>query len=169
MSDVAGGGPRKYPARSRSEILNLLKREAVRLKTFRTWPLQFGYLLPRDLAKAGFFYFNDDCAVQCAFCLGIIRDWTPADNPVNEHRRRFWKTCRFIIGMPVGNVRLDPRTGREEELVNVQGPVEGGRKNPYGDSDYDSMSSVSSDESSSDDDNNANDDQDGCYTLKRVD
>jgi hypothetical protein len=95
-------------------ILNKLKREAVRLKTFDTWPMRYGYLAPRDLAKAGFFYFNQDCAVQCAFCLRIIRDWFPMDEPMSEHRRRFGN-CPFVMGLSVGNIRLNSVTGREEQ------------------------------------------------------
>jgi hypothetical protein len=99
-------------ALSPREVLYKLRREKVRLKTFATWPVRWGYLDPQDLARAGFFYVNEGCSVQCAFCLGVIREWFPMDEPMAEHRRRFSR-CPFVLGLPTRNVRIEIATGHE--------------------------------------------------------
>jgi hypothetical protein len=57
----------------------------------------------QELAKAGFFYFNDLDRVQCIFCLGIVQAWQPRDDAMGEHRRLF-PTCAFVMGLPCGNI-----------------------------------------------------------------
>jgi hypothetical protein len=102
--------PQQYTGLARLEILQNLKREVVRLRTFQNWTSST--IQPNMLAKAGFFYFNDRDKVQCAFCLGIFGLWEPADDPFIEHRRHFQR-CPFILGLPVGNVSIDSPTGRD--------------------------------------------------------
>lgn len=63
-----------------------------RLETFKNWP---GTQTPESLAKAGFFYLQDNDEVQCFFCRIRIHKWEPADDPVSEHLR--WsKHCAFV-------------------------------------------------------------------------
>jgi hypothetical protein len=107
------------------EILRRLKREIVRRGTYRNW--SSAVISPGELARAGFFYFNDGDRVQCAFCLGIIERWAPRDNAMSEHRRLFGN-CPFICGLPVGNIPIDPITGREvippESPLNLTGGID---------------------------------------------
>jgi hypothetical protein len=56
------------------------------------------------MAMAGFFYYNKGDCVQCAFCLGILKQWERGDNPWAEHKRHFPR-CPFILNLPVGNER----------------------------------------------------------------
>lgn len=75
--------------------------ESVRRQTFTNWKLSF--IDPDLLARAGFFYLRTHDHVQCAFCQGVVGYWDPGDQPFEEHRRHF-STCRFVSGMPTGNV-----------------------------------------------------------------
>lgn len=105
---------------ARDEILQKLKSEAVRLRTFQIWTSP--NVTPSGLARAGFFYFNDKDRVQCVFCLGIINRWEPMDEPMSEHRRMFSR-CPFVIGLPVGNIPIDPVMGQEiRPVVTLQLP-----------------------------------------------
>ena len=111
--------PQQYTGQARTEILRKLKREVVRFRTFQNW--QSTATHPNDLAKAGFFYFNMEDRVQCAFCLGIIGQWNPEDNPRDEHSRHLPR-CPFILGLPVGNIPINPTTGRELQTTASTGP-----------------------------------------------
>ena len=97
-----------YTAEQRNTLLRKLKSETLRLSTFRFWRSQNAF--PNKLAKAGFFYFNVDDRVQCAFCLDIIGQWESFDIPHHEHKKHFPK-CPFINNIPVGNIP----TQKEEE------------------------------------------------------
>jgi len=112
--------PQQYTGLARVEILRKLKREVVRFRTYQNWSSTA--IQPNLLAKAGFFYFNDRDKVQCAFCLGIIGQWEPTDDPFVEHRRHFPR-CPFVLGLPVGNVPIDTVTGRER---SIQPQINGG-------------------------------------------
>ena len=64
---------------TQSDFRQTMKSENNRLKTFYIndqclWPVPG--VCPEDLARAGFYYLNDD-RVQCAFCTGVISNWTP--------------------------------------------------------------------------------------------
>ncbi|XP_050693069.1 baculoviral IAP repeat-containing protein 2-like [Eriocheir sinensis] len=77
--------------------------ENVRRQTFTNWPVPF--MDPGQLAQAGFFYLQKHDHVQCAFCRGVVGYWDPADHPFEEHRKHF-SSCRFVSGLPTGNVPL---------------------------------------------------------------
>ncbi|CAG0914368.1 unnamed protein product [Notodromas monacha] len=107
---------------ARAEVLRKLKRESVRLRTFQRWSSPL--VMPEDLARAGFFYFNDSDRVQCVFCLGIIHQWERGDVPMEQHREHFPR-CPFVIGLPVGNLPI--RESRNEPPVYTPVPqVPGG-------------------------------------------
>lgn len=91
-------------------LFRKLKREAMRFKTYQNW--SFTGIQPNILAKAGFYFFNQEKTVQCVFCLGIIWDWDPTHDPFVEHKRHF-PTCPFVLGLPVGNVPIDTVTGSD--------------------------------------------------------
>lgn len=78
-----------------------LMYESVRRQTFTNWTLPF--VDPDQLARAGFFFLRTHDHVQCAFCQGVVGYWDPGDVPMDEHRRHF-PSCRFVSGMPTGNV-----------------------------------------------------------------
>jgi len=62
-----------------TSFYELMKNETNRLRSFyirdnSRWNKPF--IKPEDLAKAGLFYLNAD-RVQCAFCTGVIGQWSP--------------------------------------------------------------------------------------------
>jgi len=77
--------------------------EAARLRTFQGWPLTF--ILPADLANAGFIYTGQDDVVQCVFCREFIGRWEEEDSPYSEHRAHY-PHCPFVMGREVGNVPI---------------------------------------------------------------
>lgn len=61
-----------------SDFYQLMKSERNRLRTYyirdnSKWNLPF--IKPEDMAKAGFYFLNDD-RVECAFCTGVIENWS---------------------------------------------------------------------------------------------
>lgn len=88
-----------------NEIRLNMNHECDRLRTYSDWPCSF--MNPRDLAKAGFYYFHHDDVVRCAFCHVEIGKWEVGDNAMTDHQR--WSNnCPFLRGVEVGNVALDP-------------------------------------------------------------
>ena len=74
--------------------------EAVRRKTFHTWPMEF--LDKKLLAAAGFYYTNFKDVVCCAFCHVRLGQWKKEDSPFEE-QKRWIPYCAFINGLFVGN------------------------------------------------------------------
>lgn len=102
----------------RERILRLLKKEQVRVNTFQNWSSQ---VQPCELAKAGFFYFNQSDSVQCAFCLGVIENWEPDDQPLQEHILKFPR-CPFVLGLPVGNIPIHQQNITPDESAILTEP-----------------------------------------------
>lgn len=75
---------------------DLLRRELVRLQTFRIWP-STNSARPDDLVKAAFFYTGTGDQVRCAFCRVVKASWIPADVPNDEHQK-ISPDCPFICG-----------------------------------------------------------------------
>lgn len=67
--------------------------ENKRLRTFTSWPIS--HITPGELAKAGFFYTNEEDKVQCAFCSGTLSRWQLGEDPMVEHRRHFPR-CPYV-------------------------------------------------------------------------
>jgi hypothetical protein len=107
-----------YSPQQRVELLRKLKSEAVRLSTFRFWSSQI--VQPAELAKAGFFYFNDQDKVQCAFCLGIVGQWEQSDIPMQEHRMHCPR-CPFVGNLPVGNIPIGSEQTNLNDLAEFNG------------------------------------------------
>ncbi|KAK2101210.1 Baculoviral IAP repeat-containing protein 3 [Saguinus oedipus] len=82
-----------FSALMRSSYHCAMNNEKDRLLTFQTWPLTF--LLPADLAKAGFYYIGPGDRVACFACGGKLSNWEPKDDALSEHLRHFPK-CPFI-------------------------------------------------------------------------
>lgn len=85
----------------------VFKDYEVRLKSFFAWSKK-DVVLPSDLASAGFYCFepgtNDK--VKCFKCDIMVLNWTPGDDPLNEHKRwngncDYLKTLEQVIGKPV--------------------------------------------------------------------
>lgn len=66
----------------------------VRLESFRGWPTSLSQQ-PKDLARAGFYFFGVKDMVKCFFCNGGLKDWAAGDDPYQDHVRWFPK-CQFI-------------------------------------------------------------------------
>ena len=61
------------------DLRQSMKSETNRLKTYflndqSIWPVPG--VTPADLARAGLYLLYDD-KVQCAFCTGVISNWSP--------------------------------------------------------------------------------------------
>lgn len=72
------------------------KNEKNRLATFKNWPNT--NISPESLAKAGFYYFDVQDQVKCAWCCGIIAKWEKGDNAFDEHNRFFPNCPRVQLG-----------------------------------------------------------------------
>lgn len=72
------------------------KSEKVRLGTFKNWPNT--NISPESLSKAGFYYFDVQDQVKCAWCGGIIAKWEKGDNAFDEHNRFFPNCPRVQLG-----------------------------------------------------------------------
>ena len=71
--------------------------EAERLSSFESrWP-KSEIISGDELARAGFFYLGESDCVQCAFCLGKLRNWDPGDIAIFEHKKYF-ASCPFVRG-----------------------------------------------------------------------
>ena len=92
-------------------VLELMKHEAARLKTYHDWP----YNTPHAdcLAKEGFFYFGDADKVQCAYCLQVFANWSPFDNPNAVHKGG-QPGCPRVLRMP--GAATHPRNGLADRL-----------------------------------------------------
>ncbi|KAG0717151.1 Baculoviral IAP repeat-containing protein 7-A [Chionoecetes opilio] len=111
--------PRPYELRRERRFHSLadVMFESVRRQTFTNWTLP--YVDADQLARAGFFFLRTHDHVQCAFCRGVVGYWDPGDQPLEEHRRHF-SACRFVSGMPTGNVPANHSaddTGRAYRLL----------------------------------------------------
>ncbi|KAF2175462.1 hypothetical protein K469DRAFT_702156 [Zopfia rhizophila CBS 207.26] len=66
-----------------------------RIDTYSNWPHQ--YLSPTKLAAAGFYHFTDDFeeedAVECAFCDARYSEWDDHDYPVKQLMREHKDNC----------------------------------------------------------------------------
>ncbi|XP_077976844.1 baculoviral IAP repeat-containing protein 7-like [Glandiceps talaboti] len=68
--------------------------EHIRLNTFANWPSS-EIVLPKTLAKAGFYYTGVKDNVKCFHCNVGLRNWEPTDEPWIEHARWFPK-CDYV-------------------------------------------------------------------------
>ncbi|MDP0562328.1 MAG: RING-HC finger protein [Candidatus Endonucleobacter sp. (ex Gigantidas childressi)] len=66
-----------------------------RLNSFRQWRTDITQT-PQMLADAGFFYTGEEDLVRCHYCNGGLRDWEPADDPL-EHHATYYGSCKFLI------------------------------------------------------------------------
>lgn len=113
------------PRPNKAQILPRLRMKHQRLRTFQNWPITKP--TADELATAGFFYYNDQDRVQCAFCLGIIGQWEVTDNPLEEHARLL-PQCEFIGEMPKLTEAYAPRfptssfpiAKREPKMTSIQ-------------------------------------------------
>ncbi|EFN76761.1 death-associated inhibitor of apoptosis 1 [Harpegnathos saltator] len=83
--------------------------EDARLESYKDWPCVS--VRPERLAAAGFYYTGESDKVRCFECHVEISQWLPDDDPMVDHQRWSGK-CRFIRGIPCGNVPkgVDPST-----------------------------------------------------------
>ena len=89
-------------SRTDDDYYELMRAERSRLSTFNTYPRD-APISPASLAAAGFFYTGRETRVECAFCRGVIKEWTSTDDPVSLHRSRF-PHCTFIVQHPSNSV-----------------------------------------------------------------
>lgn len=95
-----------------------------RLQTFTNWPIS-SIVSPEKLAKAGFYYLQQEDKVQCAYCSGILQKWAPGDVPETEHRKHF-PDCDFYLhqteddNIYLTNVKLIPGTTSSLAELGIQ-------------------------------------------------
>lgn len=58
------------------------------------WPLN-APITPEEMVEAGLFYTGTKDKVRCAYCRGILYNWTRGDNAFTEHKRHFPK-CAYV-------------------------------------------------------------------------
>ncbi|XP_043511481.1 putative inhibitor of apoptosis isoform X1 [Frieseomelitta varia] len=66
-----------------------------RLQSFTNWPIS-SIVSPEKLAKAGFYYLQQDDEVQCTYCGGVLKKWELGDDPEKKHRDTF-PDCDFYL------------------------------------------------------------------------
>ena len=71
----------------------IVKNYLERLSTFRHWTNTNAN--PKDLARAGFNYVDNDC-VRCKDCHLLLHMWEKEDVPIHEHKK-YSPNCLFII------------------------------------------------------------------------
>lgn len=99
-----------------------LKVESVRLSTFDDWPTSVP-IKPSDLAADGWFYTGQKDRVCCAFCRGILHQWSKNDEPAVEHRKHFPK-CPFVIGQDTGHAASDKNTAVAAAAAAAAAPID---------------------------------------------
>jgi Inhibitor of Apoptosis domain len=70
------------------------------------------------MAASGFYYTGVGDRCHCAFCPLSVSDWELHDTPEGEHRR-WYPTCPFLNGNPVGNVPLSVESAGLEGHYNM--------------------------------------------------
>eukprot|EP00118_Oscarella_pearsei_P008218 m.41518 g.41518 ORF g.41518 m.41518 type:complete len:726 (+) comp33196_c0_seq2:141-2318(+) len=95
----------------KEHVLNSLKHEEERLKTFPDRFLDVCPVPAKELAEGGFVFYprSGPDGVQCVFCGGILYDWEPRDTARGEHKK-FYSSCPFLKGEDVGNVIRTEKT-----------------------------------------------------------
>ncbi|CAK8672471.1 unnamed protein product [Clavelina lepadiformis] len=74
-----------------------MRNEDSRFETFdHRWPQSRVRATPRQIAKAGFFFFGERDRVKCWYCNGGLQNWDPDDEPWSEHAKWF-PTCELLL------------------------------------------------------------------------
>lgn len=100
-----------------TSIVDSLRKETERKKTFIDWPLDF--IQPDDLVKFGFFYLRTSDHVACIFCRGIVGAWEEGDEPLSEHMKHF-PNCPFVQGISCGNIKASESNSSHESEKLMQ-------------------------------------------------
>ena len=92
----------------KDDVIQSLKHEVERFKTFDNQFSELCTLSPEELAKDGFVSYprSGQDGVQCVFCGGILYEWTTGETARGEHEK-FYSSCPFLMGHDVGNVPKD--------------------------------------------------------------
>jgi hypothetical protein len=69
--------------------------QAVRLKSYESWPLSF--MDPEEMDAAGFYYTGYGDFVSCPFCKALMGYWTSDDMPFDKHKQ-LRPNCSFVAG-----------------------------------------------------------------------
>jgi hypothetical protein len=109
--------PRHPPGKIEKKMLH---NELHRLSTFRNW----NYAMSKtELAKSGFYYYNQGDACQCIYCLVIVYAWKDSDVANLEHKK--WSPrCPFMLGLPVGNIPSEGQGTDETRTPNLSSLTE---------------------------------------------
>ncbi|XP_041376883.1 putative inhibitor of apoptosis [Gigantopelta aegis] len=100
-----------------------------RLYTFGRWPLQMSHI-PRELAKAGFFYMGDNDAVVC-YCRGLrTYKWQKMDDPKKEKKEDKPPAPKVVMVSPTQQVVEQAKA--EQKRKREQSGVEQKRREQTG-------------------------------------
>ena len=89
----------------KDRMLQSLKYEEERLKTFPNNLSEVCPITAKELAKDGFVFYprSGSDGVQCVFCGGILYDWKPGETARVEHQK-YYSSCPFLKQEDVGNI-----------------------------------------------------------------
>jgi len=117
-------GTQEMHATNNQESDTLMRSEAQRLTTFRSWPHN-DKVEARKIAKAGFFHTgNSDSEVKCLWCGTILNNWEYGDQVMARHRSAN-PECPFIRNIS-DNVPLlndTPQVTSQSESEDNEDPI----------------------------------------------
>lgn len=87
----------------------------MRLDTFNEWSPDWP-VLPKALAKDGFYCLKTGDRVKCIFCNLVLKNWEQGDI-VNEEHKKFNPCCPFLLKRNVGNEPITPEPGKSSGNV----------------------------------------------------
>jgi hypothetical protein len=93
----------QHSSMERRTLIYRMKLEENRLKSFKYWTCPYVFAI--DLAREGFFYFNQADFVQCIFCFGILSNWESTDTVEREHEKHF-PYCPRVLNLKTENIPL---------------------------------------------------------------
>ncbi|XP_076811496.1 NACHT, LRR and PYD domains-containing protein 3-like isoform X3 [Clavelina lepadiformis] len=91
-----------------------LTMESARLQTFSNWPIETSLVLPKDLARTGFYHLGILDRVQCFSCGTIISTWAYGDIAENVHRENS-PMCKMVRGIEAKNKPISSVADDENE------------------------------------------------------
>ncbi|XP_071800461.1 E3 ubiquitin-protein ligase XIAP-like [Asterias amurensis] len=118
------GKPTRQPTMDSAEHETKLtfRSEYKRLLSFQNWPRD-SPVVPRDLAKAGFYSLEKEDVVQCFACFGKINRWEQGDDAQKEHEKHY-PSCPFVLGFDVKNEPISDLQRIQAESMNYRFPSE---------------------------------------------
>jgi baculoviral IAP repeat-containing protein 2/3 len=114
--DECGSGSKNGDNGAEDECGPSMKNLDNRRKTFSNWSK------PRvcidELSRAGFYFCGNGDETKCAYCKGVVKNWSERDEPVMEHARLF-PACLFILNPPDYAMKVEKRPREPPKNTNM--------------------------------------------------